>query len=160
MTALIDRAGNDVALETLAGDVATVVVFVANGCPTARAYVDRLVALHDTWAPSGVSVVAVNSNNSSLSPPDTPAEMAKSKFPFPYLKDEGGSVARKFDARCTPHAFLLDREMSVVYSGRIDDSRLGDRITARDLNDAISALVAGRPVPLSHTEPFGCSIVW
>lgn len=147
-------------LAELAGQTATVVVFVANGCPTARAYTDRLIALHSEWAQRGVNVIAVNSNNPALSPPDTPAEMAKRNFPFPYLKDEGGALARSFDARVTPHAFLLDRDLSVVYSGRIDDSRLGDRITTRDLQDAIAALVEGRPVPAARTEPFGCSIVW
>ena len=148
------------ALASLAGETATVVVFVANGCPTARAYTDRLIALHREWAPRGVNIIAVNSNNASLSPADTEAEMARRHFPFPYLKDAGAALARSLDARVTPHAFVLDRDMAVVYSGRIDDSRLGDKITTRDLNDAIAAVVQGRPVPSSHTEPFGCSIVW
>ena len=157
---LVDVDGGRQTIAALAGETATVIVFVANGCPTARAYGDRLEAMHNEWAPRGVRMIAVNSNNSSLSPPDTPAEMAKRGFPFPYLKDEGGVLARSLDARCTPHAFLLDRDLSVVYSGRIDDSRLGDRITSRDLQDAIAAVVGGRPVPSSGTEPFGCSIVW
>ena len=148
------------ALASVAGETATVVVFVANGCPTARAYTDRLIALHEAWAPRGVNMIAINSNNPSLSPPDTAAEMATRPFPFPYLKDDGAALARSLDARVTPHAFLFDHDMKLVYSGRIDDSRLGDRITSRDLNDAIAAVVQGKAVPSSRTEPFGCSIVW
>jgi hypothetical protein len=77
-----------------------------------------------------------------------------------YLKDEDGAVAEGFGAICTPHAFVLDRELSIAYSGRIDDSRLGDRISTHDLEDALADIVAGRPVSVNHTEPFGCSIVW
>jgi hypothetical protein len=69
-------------------------------------------------------------------------------------------VAERFGAICTPHAFVLDRQLRVAYSGRIDDSRLGDRISTHDLDDAITDVVAGRPVSVDRTEPFGCSIVW
>lgn len=157
---LLDGDGGRLTVAALAGETATVIVFISNGCPTARAYTDRLIALHDMWAPRGVHIVAVNSNNPSLSPPDTTAEMASRHFPFPYLKDDGSVLARSLDAKVTPHAFVFDHDMTLVYSGRIDDSRLGDKITSRDLNDAIAAVVQGRPVPASRTEPFGCSIVW
>jgi AhpC/TSA family protein len=79
---------------------------------------------------------------------------------FPYLKDEHGTVARGFGAVCTPHAFVLDKNMNVVYSGRIDDSRLGDRISSRDLDNALSDVIDGRFVAVERTDPFGCSIVW
>jgi hypothetical protein len=82
-------------------------------------------------------VSAVNANNPS--PPDTLAEMVKRaserKFSFPYLKDEESAVAKAFGAVCTPHAFVVDSEIRVLYSGRIDDSRMGDRITSKDLEN-------------------------
>ena len=151
-------------LGELAGERGTVVVFVANGCPTARAYEDRLNTLADSTRSRGVNLVAVNSNNASLSPPDTPDEMTRRaqerEFRFPYVKDPDGAVAKEFGAVCTPHAFLVDADRRVVYSGRIDDSRLGDRITSRDLENAIGDMLAGREVRVPRTEPFGCSIVW
>jgi thiol-disulfide isomerase/thioredoxin len=164
----VDRLrGVDGALHSvaeLAGENATVIVFTANGCPTARAYEERLIALQEAWRPSGVQLIAINSNNPYLSPPDTFAEMVRRsserRINFPYLKDEDGAVAESFGAICTPHGFVLDRELSVAYSGRIDDSRLGDRISTHDLEDALGEVVAGRPVSVSQTEPFGCSIVW
>ena len=63
-------------------------------------------------------------------------------------------------AVCTPHAFVLDSHRRIVYSGRIDDSRMGNTITSRDLENAVADVVAGRPVAVSETEPFGCTIVW
>ena len=151
-------------LRSLAGRRGTVLVFVANGCPTARAYEERLNSLAQSAGERGVSLVAINSNNAALSPPDTTKEMARRAgdrgFQFPYLKDPDGALAREFGAVCTPHAFLVDADWRVVYSGRIDDSRLGDRITSRDLQDAVGDLVEGREIRVPETEPFGCSIVW
>jgi peroxiredoxin len=156
--------GEQHALSSLAGSKATVIVFIGNGCPTVRAYEERLIALQDTWRSYGVRVVAVNANNSFLSPPDTFTEMVERansrNFNFPYLKDDDRAVAKSFGAICTPHAFLLDADRKVVYSGRIDDSRLGDKITSRDLENAVADVVAGRPVAVERTDPFGCSIVW
>jgi protein-disulfide isomerase len=71
-----------------------------------------------------------------------------------------GAVAKRFGVICTPHAFVLDGELKVVYRGRIDDSRVGDKITSRDLENGLADLVAGRPVAVRRTAPFGCAIVW
>lgn len=156
--------GSRHSLQSLMGKKGTTVVFVANGCPTARSYEGRLNSLHASARERGVNLVAINSNNPALSPPDTLPEMVSRArahhFNFPYLKDADGAVAREFGAVCTPHAFLMDGGHRIVYRGRIDDSRLGDNITSQDLGDAIDELVAEKPPPARETEPFGCSIVW
>ncbi|MFN2555549.1 MAG: thioredoxin family protein [Nitriliruptorales bacterium] len=161
---LVGVDGQEHSLGSLAGTTATAVIFMANGCPTVRAYEGRLIALADAWRPAGLEVVGVNSNNASLSPPDTVDEMVaratKRSYTFAYLKDADGALARAFGAVCTPHAFLLDPVLDVLYSGRIDDSRLGKTITSADLEDAVADVMAGRPVKVRSTEPFGCSIVW
>jgi hypothetical protein len=147
-------------IKPLIGPTGAVLVFVANGCPTARAYEERLNLLADRVRAHGLNLVALNSNNPALSPPDTPNEMQKRTYRFPYVKDTDGALARRFGAICTPHAFLVDRDLCVQYEGRIDDSRMGDRITSRDLENAIDDVLAGREVRVPQTEPFGCSIVW
>jgi hypothetical protein len=65
-----------------------------------------------------------------------------------------------FGAVCTPHAFVVESEMRLVYSGPIDDSRMGDSITGKDLENAVEDIVAGRPVGVCRTDPFGCAILW
>ena len=156
--------GKEHSLSSLAGSSATVVIFVSNGCPTVRAYEERLKALQDTWRSAGVQVIAVNANNPFLSPPDTFEEMVqrsgRSGFNFPYLKDDRHVLAKAFAAICTPHAFVLDSKMNLAYSGRVDDSRVGNTITSRDLDNAVADVVAGRPLTVERTDPFGCSIVW
>jgi thiol-disulfide isomerase/thioredoxin len=143
---------------------ALVVVFIGNGCPTVRAYEERLKGLHEKYAAKGVQFVAVNSNNPHLSPFDTHAEMvsraSQAGLPFPYLKDEDGSLARAFGAVSTPHAFAFDGDRRLRYKGRIDDARIPESVTKRDLYQAISALLDGRRPPVEATDPFGCSIIW
>jgi thiol-disulfide isomerase/thioredoxin len=141
-----------------------VVVFICNGCPTVRAYEDRLKALHEKHEPNGGQFVAVNANNPHLSPFDTHAEMVaragEMGLPFPYLKDEAGSLARAFGAVSTPHAFVFGVERQLRYRGRIDDARIAGSVTKRDLDEAIGALLEGRQPPVEATDPFGCSIIW
>jgi hypothetical protein len=156
--------GGKHSLSSPAGTRATVVIFVSNGCPTVRSYEDRLRAMADDWRSAGVALIAINPNNASLSPSDTLDQMVKRStaraYNFAYLKDEDGTVARSYGAICTPHAFVLDSHRRIVYRGRIDDSRVGNTITSRDLENAVMDVVAGRPVAVGETEPFGCSIVW
>jgi peroxiredoxin len=151
-------------LEEFGAAKALAVVFIGNGCPTVRAYEDRLKDLHERFASQGVQLVAVNSNNPHLSPFDTHAEMVKRAteegLPFPYLKDEDGSLARAMGAMTTPHAFLFDADRRLRYRGRIDDARMPESVTKRDLQEAIEALVDGRNPSVEETEPFGCTIVW
>jgi thiol-disulfide isomerase/thioredoxin len=156
--------GRNHSLSSLVGARATVVVFMGNGCPTVRSYEDRLMAMANAWRSTGVELIAINPNNASLSPPDTFEQMIKRArtraYNFPYLKDGDGAVARSYGAVCTPHAFVLDSHRQIVYRGRIDDSRMGKTITSRDLENAVADVVAGRPVTVGQTEPFGCAIVW
>ena len=143
---------------------ALVLVFVASGCPTVRYYGDRLAHLQRSRGADGLQIVAVNANSPHLSPLDDLGEMrrrfAESPWPFPYLKDPDGELARQCGAVCTPHAFVLDGERRLRYRGRIDDSRTGRRVSRHDLEAAVDDVLAGRPVDVAETDPFGCAIVW
>lgn len=141
-----------------------IVVFRSNGCPTVGAYEDRLNELQINNAPMGVQLVGINSNNPYLSPADTYTEMIRKaqakSLAYPYLKDEDGSVAKAHGAICTPHAFAFDEERKLRYQGRIDDARDPTKVEYSDLAKAVEALLAGQPVTVTETPPFGCSIVW
>jgi len=141
-----------------------VLLFISNGCPTVKACQDRMIKIQRDCSRKNVQLLALNSNNSYLSPADTFAEMVlrvrEKGFNFPYVKDEDRTVAKAYGAVCTPHVFLLDEERRLRYKGRIDDSRNPERVTVSDLRNAIDDLLANRPVRVSETKPFGCSIVW
>jgi peroxiredoxin len=141
-----------------------VLLFISNGCPTVKACQDRMLKIQKDYGAKSVQLLALNSNNSYLSPADTYAEMVlrirDKGFNFPYVKDEDRTVAKTYGALCTPHVFLLDEERRLRYRGRIDDSRNPERVTISDLRNAIDDLLAKRPVRVSETTPFGCSIIW
>lgn len=141
-----------------------VLVVVGNGCPSVKAYGDELRRIDRKMRPLGVQVIAVNSNNEALSPPDTLSEMAEvaraRSWEFPYLKDRAGALARTIGASTTPHAFVFDSNRTLCYRGRITDSRDPVRATSTDLLDAVADVNAHRAVQVPATQPLGCSIVW
>ncbi|MEJ7637624.1 MAG: peroxiredoxin, partial [Singulisphaera sp.] len=78
-------------------------------------------------------------------------------------RDQRGAIAAKLGAKVTPEAFVLDSAGRVRYRGRIDDQFAGRgkrnaNSTARDLHDAIAAVLAGRQVAREHIEAVGCPI--
>jgi len=85
------------------------------------------------------------------------------KWTFPFLYDgEKQIVARAYGCLATPHVFVFDKERKLQYQGRYDDSRYADPKTVKhpDAQNAVQALLAGKPVPVTKTRPHGCSTKW
>jgi peroxiredoxin len=78
------------------------------------------------------------------------------------LIDESGAVGRLYGARTTPHMFVIDPQGQVVYNGAIDDRPSSDRESLQGarsyVSEALDAALAGQPVPLARTQPYGCSV--
>ena len=78
------------------------------------------------------------------------------------LLDAPGDVGRLYDAKTTPHMFVIDERGVVVYNGAIDDTpstELADLETAENyLTPALTATLAGQPVEIARTTPYGCSV--
>ena len=78
------------------------------------------------------------------------------------LLDPAGTVGRTYDARTTPHMFVINPQGTLVYMGGIDDvptPRQGDLARARQLVDAaLAEATAGRPVSTPASRPYGCNV--
>lgn len=78
------------------------------------------------------------------------------------LLDESGHVGRAYKASNTPHIFVVDKNGKLAYQGSVDDQRTADPETAGKgrnyLDEALYALIAGKPVPTPMTRPYGCSV--
>ena len=140
-----------------------IVTFTCNHCPYAVMYEDRLIELHNKYAPKGYPVVAINPNDPAANAEDGYEEMqvrAKEKsFPFAYLFDDGQKIYPVYGATKTPHVFLLDADRTVKYIGAIDDyPRNADAVEVKYLEDAIASLEAGKNPDPSTTKAIGCSI--
>lgn len=143
---------------------ALVVVWMANHCPVAAAYQDRLIQLQKDYEDKGVQVIAVSSTDASAYKADSFENMkkrAKEKgYNFPFVYDQSQDVARAFRATCTPHAFLIDSRGNLAYRGAIDNSQNPKKVTKHFLRDAVDAVLAGKPVETPTTQQFGCSVKW
>ena len=142
---------------------AVVLVFVNTTCPVAQRYLPTLQALEKEYRDAGVQFAAVNAADE-----DTVVAMATQsvtfEVEFPFVKDFGGACARALGVTRTPEAVVLDAERRIRYRGRIDDQfRLGGvrkEPTARELKDAIDAVLAGKMVAVPETEVDGCPITF
>jgi peroxiredoxin len=141
---------------------------MCNHCPYVIAVQDRINALARRFAPRGIPLVGISSNDVSHYPADSFENMqirAREKdYAFPYLIDETQSVARAYDAVCTPDPYLFERvgdEFILRYHGRIDDSwKDPAAVTREELSEACEAILAGRPVSGDQHPAMGCSIKW
>lgn len=140
-----------------------IVVFTCNECPFAKMYEDRLVALHNEYAPQGYSVVAINPNVSDDSEKESfeamQARADEKEFPFVYLADEKHEIFPQYGAVRTPHVFLLDSERKVQYIGAIDDnSKSPEEVEVKYVENAISALENGTQPDPNYTKAIGCPV--
>lgn len=143
---------------------AFLVVFFCNHCPYAQAVEDRLIALARAHAPAGLKTVLIASNDVDAYPDDAPdalrARAVAKDYPFPYLVDADQSVAKAFDAACTPDFYLYRRGL-LAYRGRLDDNwKRPAAVTRHELADAIAAVLAGRAPAEPQHPSIGCSIKW
>ena len=163
---LPDSAGRELDSAEL-DDNPVLVAFICNHCPFVKHIAPALAGFAREYMDRGLAVVAINSNDGSTYPDDSPARMAdevrRRDYPFPYLADETQEVARAFGAACTPDFFLYDRNHRLVYRGQFDDSRPGSDtpVTGADLRAACDTVLAGDTPDPEHQKPsLGCNIKW
>ena len=157
----------DGSLHSLRDDApATLVMFIYNHCPFVVHVRSELARLGADYAARGVAVYAINSNDVNTHPADHPRHMKveaeRAGYRFPYLFDESQSVARAYDAVCTPDFFLFDAEQKLVYRGQLDDSRPTNNLPTdgHDLRAALDAVLASEKPKAEQTPSIGCSIKW
>ena len=114
-------------LSDIQGKNGTVIVFICNHCPFVISVIDRIIRDAKDLAEIGVGFTAICSNDAVSHPQDSFENMAlwarEKEFPFPYLHDEDQSVARAYDAVCTPDYFGFDASGGLQYRGRLDATR-------------------------------------
>lgn len=139
---------------------ATVFLFVSTDCPVSNRYAPEVRRLYDLFAPKGVLFWLIYPN---------PAESAEAirthiaAFAYPprALRDPHQALVRLARATVTPEAAVFDRGRRLVYHGRIDDRYVNLGLerpapTRHDLEDALSATLAGRKAPQPVTQAVGC----
>lgn len=143
------------------GAKAVVFLFTATDCPISNRYAPEVQRLYEAFAPKGVRFFVVYPN-----PADKVSDIREHAKAFGYradvLRDPHQTLVKLANATITPEAavFVSGR---LVYHGRIDDRFVDFGVdrpapTRRDLDEALSAVLAGKPVPHPVTQAVGCYI--
>lgn len=158
--------GNIYSLDDIRGPRGALIVFICNHCPYVLAVLDRIVRDGRDLQALGVGVAAICSNDATSHPADSfdnmTAMAGKHGFPFPYLHDEDQTVARAYDAVCTPDFFGFNTDLELQYRGRLDASRnrAGPVDLRRDLYEAMRQVAETGQGPAEQIASMGCSIKW
>jgi peroxiredoxin len=157
---LSDAAGKKHSSKEWAGSKAIVLFFISAECPASNGYAPELKRLSKEFADKGVQFYGVHSD------PDLTAAQALThakdyELPFPVLMDAEQALAKQIGATRVPTAVILSPEGTVLYRGRIDNRyvSLGKKRTeptVRDTQENLTLVLAGKAVPVSETEVFGC----
>lgn len=165
-----DITGVDYSLNYLRGQKGLLVIFSCNGCPFvvgsegSEGWEGRYEGIRALAEKNGIGMALINSNEAKRDKGDDMKSMqdrAKSKGfdRCKYLLDVNSQLANAFFARTTPHVYLFDADLKLVYKGAIDDN-VDDAKAVKEhyLNDAIEQLAAGKKIKTPETKPVGCSI--
>ena len=154
---LSDYAGKMVVLESYNSD-----------CPFCNNHYQTgaMQALQTDLAAKGVVWLIVNSvnpkNMSHRTPDQAQKEMADKKIVAnAWIDDNSGAIGHLYGMLTTPHMFVIDKTGTLVYDGAIDDKpdpSHDPKIARNYAREAVDDLLAGKPIEVSQTKPYGCSV--
>lgn len=164
-----DVSGTELSLKEAAGKNGLLVIFSCNTCPFvvgadgSAGWEGRYPELAAFSKRMDVGMVLVNSNEAKRGAGDDMAAMQdrfkSHKYSGHYVLDQNSAVADAFGAKTTPHVFLFNKDMKLAYKGAIDDNVANpSEVKEKWLHNAITNLVANKPIEPATTRNIGCSI--
>lgn len=162
---LLNVDGNMITRDQMMGKKGLLVIFICNHCPYVKAIFPRLVNDVRELKLLGINTVAIMSNDPTDYPEDGFEHMQKiaqeMQFSFPYLLDSNQTVAKSYDAVCTPDFFGFNHQGELQYRGRFDESRKETAPdSTRDLFKAMKMIAECGNGPKEQIASIGCSIKW
>lgn len=138
-------------------------------CPFVKKHYNsgNMQALQKAATADGVAWLTVNSSAKGLQGHLTPQAAnellaAQKAAPTAYLLDTDGTVGRLYEAKTTPHMYVIDPKGTLVYMGAIDDKPTANPEDIKTANNyvtaALASLKANKPVENAATKPYGCAV--
>ena len=163
-----DTKGNTVNLSELKGKY-VILEWTNNECPFVKKHYEsgNMQQLQKTYTGKGYRWYSIISSAPGKQGNVTPAradELTQSRNAAPtgVILDESGTIGKAYDARTTPHIFIIDPAGKLVYMGGIDSipsADKGDLANATNYVKAtFDALEAGKPVATPLSQPYGCNV--
>jgi len=165
---LTDSNGKTVSLADFKGKT-VVLEWTNHECPYVRKHYggNNMQALQKKWTAQGVvwlTLVSSAPGTQGFVSGDEANKLTAERgaSPTAVLFDPSGDTGRAYGAHTTPHMYVITGDGKLVYMGGIDDkptTRLEDLKTAKNFVDAaLSELAQGKPVSVTTSRPYGCSI--
>jgi len=163
-----DSHGQQVKLSEYRGKF-VVLEWTNNGCPYTKKHYNsgNMQSLQKEWTARGVVWLTILSSapgeQGFMTAPEENAYITKVHAdPTAAILDPKGSIGREYDARTTPHMFVIDPSGKLIYAGAIDDHATPDpddiKSSKNYVSEALSDAMAGKPIAVSSTRPYGCSV--
>jgi peroxiredoxin len=163
-----DSNGKAVSLSDFKGKV-VVLEWTNNECPFVKKHYEsgNMQSLQKKAAENGVAWLSIISSAPGKQGHVDGAKanaltVERGAAPAAVLLDETGAIGKLYDAKTTPHMFVIDDKGVLVYAGAIDDTPSTDKDDiAKAVNHvqlALDDLKTGRPVMTSWTKSYGCAI--
>lgn len=165
---LRDSDGKTHSLSELKGKF-VVLEWVNFDCPFVRAQYNsgNIPSLQKTYTAKGVAWLSICSSapgkDGYLQGNDLKARMDRMKAtPSIYLIDAEGEVGRLYAAKSTPTMFIVDPRGVLIYAGGIDDTPTTDPTevprSRNYVREALDLAMAGKPVGVTYSRSYGCSV--
>lgn len=165
---LTDLQGKAVKLADYRGKY-VVLEWVNPGCPFVQKHYDsgNMPRLQQEEGAQGIVWLTIDSTNPSHQDYKTPQQLAawlkdKGAAPHAAMLDADGKVGKLYEAKATPHMFIIDPKGTLIYAGAIDDKRSADpqdvKTASNYVKTALAEVRAGKPVKAARTQAYGCSI--
>tara|TARA_Y100001970_G_scaffold7852_1_gene8976 strand:- start:2417 stop:2974 length:558 start_codon:yes stop_codon:yes gene_type:complete len=163
---LLSTDNKKIELNNIKGEKGTLIMFICNHCPYVKAVIKDIVSDCKELEKIGIKSVAICSNDVKNYPEDSFENMIKfakeNNFNFPYLIDETQSIAKTYNAVCTPDFFGYNGNLELQYRGRIRE--LKDLKPVRegesDLLKAMKQIAETGNGPKDQIPSMGCNIKW
>jgi peroxiredoxin len=165
---LADVKGRQHSLSSYQGKY-VVLEWVNYDCPFVKKHYEsgNLPGLQRAYTGKGVAWLAINSSAPGKQGHFGAAEIeARSRAHgaafSAYLLDADGAVGRAYGAKTTPHMYVVDPAGRLIYAGGIDDKPSTDTADLASAKNFVSAALdealAGKPVSVATSTPYGCSV--
>lgn len=160
---MLDVSGEKISLADATKENGLLLLFSSNTCPFVIQWESRYNEIKDWADRNKVGMIVLNSNYGNRDNVDSYDAMKKrareKNYNFSYVVDEDSKIANAFGGQTTPHAFLFNSDMKLVYKGLIDDNyKSASDVKQAYLKDAIESLPNGGKIAVTETKPIGCSI--
>lgn len=151
-------------------DKVVVLEWVNFDCPFVKKHYERsgnMPALQEKYTAKGVVWLTINSGAVGKQGYHEPSEMAEvaakqGNKATHFLMDTDGKMGKAYDARVTPHMFIIAKDGKLAYNGAIDSkaSASADDVETADklFANALDAVLAGKEVANAKNKPYGCGV--